>query len=267
MIPDICNMYILLAAATKFEIQPAIEFLGNTSSGPIVHSREQKPPLKTPHDIEFLATGIGSIATAHSLMRHIGRRRPDIIIQAGISGRFPDKVRGRVRPADEVSEAKPPGEVMVVREEILADLGVWEGNRFNTIFDLNLKGRNELPFSNGLLINPYEKLLGLPALEQVRGITVNEITTDKARMGWYQQNMDPVVESMEGAALHYICLEEDIAFLQLRSVSNHIGERDKTKWDIPTAIGRLNESLIRLLQELDAHDSSITEITTDRTGT
>lgn len=227
-------MYILLAAATKFEIQPAIDFLDNAPSGAIVH--------KTRHEIEFLITGIGSVATAWSLMRHIGRRRPDIIIQAGIAGCF---------------SGKRPGEVMVIREEILADLGVWEENRFKTLFDLNLKDKDEFPFSNGLLINPYEKLLALPALEQVRSITVNEITTDKTRIGWYQQNIDPVVESMEGGGLHYIGLQENIAFLQLRSVSNHIGERDKTKWDIRAAIGRLNDRLIALLQALDAHDESI----------
>ncbi len=72
--------------------------------------------------------------------------------------------------------------------------------------------------------------------------------------------MHPVVESMEGAALHYTCLEEGIAFLQLRAVSNTVGERNKTKWDIRAAIDGLNDRLIRLLQDLGDHDHSITGI-------
>jgi futalosine hydrolase len=35
---------------------------------------------------------------------------------------------------------------------------------------------------------------------------------------------------MEGAALHYTCLMEKIPFMQLRSISNYIAERDKSKW-------------------------------------
>jgi futalosine hydrolase len=31
---------------------------------------------------------------------------------------------------------------------------------------------------------------------------------------------------MEGAALHFVCLQEDISFIQLRAISNFVGERD-----------------------------------------
>ena len=100
----------------------------------------------------------------------------------------------------------------------------------------------------------------LSTLRQVRGISVNEITTDPARIEWVQQNLSPVVESMEGGALHYTCLQESIPFLQIRSVSNEIGIRDKTKWDVPTAIRCLNEKLIGLLTQLALEDESILEM-------
>jgi futalosine hydrolase len=58
------------------------------------------------------------------------------------------------------------------------------------------------------------------------------------------------VESMEGAALHYVCLSEKIPFLQLRGVSNYAGERNKSKWKLKEAIGNLNKELIRLLEDL-----------------
>ena len=45
---------------------------------------------------------------------------------------------------------------------------------------------------------------------------------------------------MEGAALHYTCLMEKIPFIQLRSISNYIAERDKTKWDMKRSIINLN---------------------------
>ncbi len=48
---------------------------------------------------------------------------------------------------------------------------------------------------------------------------------------------------MEGAALHYVCLQEQIPFVQIRSVSNYVGERDKTKWKMKEAIENLNTEL------------------------
>ena len=58
------------------------------------------------------------------------------------------------------------------------------------------------------------------------------------------------IETMEGAALHYVCLQENISFLQIRSVSNHVGERDKTKWKMKQAIEDLNKHLAKLINRL-----------------
>ena len=55
------------------------------------------------------------------------------------------------------------------------------------------------------------------------------------------------IETMEGAALHYVCLSERIPFLQLRCVSNYVGERDKSKWALREAIMNLNIELQRLI--------------------
>lgn len=232
-------MDILLAAATSFEIQPTIDFLRARPTNPAGHA-------PAPHPISTLITGVGSTATAWSLMRQIDRHPPDLVIQAGIAGCF---------------TGKPPGEVLIVEEEVLADLGVWEDHRFKTLFDLKLTDPDTPPFSAGRLINPYRRLLHLAALETVRSATVNEITTDPDRIRWHQQNTAAVVEGMEGGALHYVCLQEKIAFLQLRSVSNDVGVRDKTKWDIRSALSRLNEELIRLLERLNKQDHSILEPT------
>jgi futalosine hydrolase len=219
-------MHILLAAATTYEIQPTIDF----------------PPNPRLHRISTLITGVGSLATAWSLMQKIDRERPHLIIQAGIAGCF---------------TGRPAGEVLAIRDETLADLGVWEDHQFKTPFDLQLADPNQPPFTAGRLVNPYPTLLTFTGLETVSAITVNEISTNPDRIDWHRTRTAAVIESMEGGALHYVCLRERVAFLQLRSVSNKIGDRDKSRWDIPLAIQRLNEQLIRLLQELDPNDTTI----------
>ena len=56
---------------------------------------------------------------------------------------------------------------------------------------------------------------------------------------------------MEGAAFHYVCLMKNIPFLQLRAVSNYIGERDKSKWKIAEAIEEVNKACVELLERCD----------------
>jgi futalosine hydrolase len=220
MIPDICTMDILLAAATTFEIQPAIDAL------------RQARRAAGLHRIQPLITGVGGTTVTWSLMRQIGRSRPDLIIQAGIAGSL---------------RIGYTGKVVAVREDEPADLGVWEDGRFQSIFDMNLANGNTFPFTGGRLVNPHRELMALTALESVGGLTVNEITTNCERIAWLQQNTRAVVESMEGAPFHFVCLQENIPFLQLRAVSNEVGERDKSKWEIRTAIDRLNGQLLSFL--------------------
>jgi futalosine hydrolase len=216
-------MYILLIAATGIEIQPAADYF--KKNGDAARNRE----------IETLLTGIGSVSTTYFLTRKIQARRPDLIIQAGIAGCFGEKKLA---------------ELVTVKEDSFADMGAVEDGQFKNIFDLRLADKDSPPFRNGVLINPHENLLSLPLLDQVKGISVNEITTDKTRLDWHKQKYSPVVESMEGAAFHYVCLTEMIPFLQIRGISNYIGERDKTKWKIREAIQALNEKLIGLINSL-----------------
>jgi futalosine hydrolase len=210
-------MIILLAAATTFEIQPAIDALSAGGAG---------------LDVRPLITGVGAMAAAWSIMRQLDRERPGLIIQAGIAGCL---------------TGQSPGKVFTVGEDQFSDQGAWEEGRFKTLFDMKLADGDAFPFTGGQLINPFRPLMELTGLPCVGALTVNEITTNPERIRWYQQNTAAVVESMEGAALHYVCLQAGVPFLQLRSVSNAVGVRDKAKWDIKLAITRLNETLIPLL--------------------
>jgi futalosine hydrolase len=55
---------------------------------------------------------------------------------------------------------------------------------------------------------------------------------------------------MEGAAVFYVCLNENIPVLQIRSISNYVEDRDTTKWDIPLAIKQLNKFCTDLFPDI-----------------
>ncbi len=216
-------MTCLVIAATAIEISTFLERLRGKNRWPAVTN------------VDVLVTGIGLTATTYSLTHQLAIKRPDLVIQAGVGGCFNQRI--------------PLGEVVTVKQEAIADQSVIELNELKSLFDLELVPQDQYPFSKGWLINK-NSWLKKTGLKQVNGISVNEISTSPEKIAFYRQYFNPVVESMEGAALHYVCLMEKLPFLQLRSISNYIGERNKKNWDMKKAVANLNKELINLLDKL-----------------
>jgi futalosine hydrolase len=107
-----------------------------------------------------------------------------------------------------------------------------------------------LPWQQGRLKNT-NAFLASSGLPEVDGVTVNQISTAEDTITYYRDELNVQVESMEGAALHYVALQEKIPFLQIRSLSNFIGERDKAKWQMKEAIISLNRELQQILSKLN----------------
>ena len=87
-------------------------------------------------------------------------------------------------------------------------------------------------------------------LPTVNSITVNQITSSKKTAELYSKKYKAAIENMEGAALHLVCIKENIPFVQIRSISNYVGERNKKKWELKEAVENLNKNLIRLIESL-----------------
>ena len=129
-------------------------------------------------------------------------------------------------------------------------MGVMEKGQLRSAFDLKLIPENKAPFKKGKLANPHKKLLQQAGLPAVSAVTVNQVTTQPAMIRQYIEKYAPVLESMEGAALHYAALQAGIPFLQIRSVSNYAGVRDKKKWKLRESVEILNHTLISLVTTL-----------------
>lgn len=209
-------MQLLICASTEFEIKPTIEFI-----------REEDI-----QNVEILITGVGMMATTYSLTKAILNRRPDFILQAGVGGCLNEKL--------------PLSKIVLIENENIGDLGVDENGTFKALFDLKLLDENSFPWMNRKLSNNVE-VLKSTGLTIVDGVTVNEISTNKERIAYYKNQLNASVESMEGAALHFVALQEKIPFLQMRSLSNFVGERDKSKWVMDIAIANLNIELQKIL--------------------
>jgi futalosine hydrolase len=105
---------------------------------------------------------------------------------------------------------------------------------------------DEFPFTNAWLLNEHPLLTSL-SLPKVKGVTVNKVSDSLLQKNQLVELLNPAVESMEGAAFHYVCLHEKIPFLQMRSISNKVGDRNKANWNFKDAIINLDCELNKLI--------------------
>ena len=205
-------MRILLVAATRKEIEPFRA----------MHS-----------DIDILITGVGVPATIYGMQKKLQQSQYDLTIQAGIAGSYGNEFL--------------PGQVVLVQQDCFGDMGIEERGILSTIFEKGFGDEDEFPFTKGWLVNDNPFLMR-SAIPKVSAVTVNKVTDDPGQTMQLVSKFSPQLESMEGAAFHFVCLQEKIPFIQIRAISNQVGERERKNWKIGEAVLRLNEELKELIE-------------------
>jgi futalosine hydrolase len=177
------------------------------------------------------------LASGVKLTQLVTTYMPDLIIQMCFAGSY--------------FKAEPLGKVMVVASESIADLGVREKGSFKDLFETGLQKENEAPFKKRKLTNPTIRTLNLLKTNTAAAVTINEITTSPKRIKEIIAAHKPVLESMEGAALHYVGSLTKTPFIQIRAISNYVGERNKAKWKIKESIEQLEAYVLTYLAILE----------------
>ena len=212
-------MRVLLVAATEFEV---------LSLKSEVLSRKSDSRLKT-QDLELLTTGVGMVATAFALGRHLALNKYELAINLGIAGSFDRNIT--------------LGEVVEIVEDSLSELGAEDGEEFLTIESM---GFGESVFHSTTSPSDY----GNFDLKKCTAITVSTVHGHDASIKKLTARLQPQLESMEGAAFFYACKQAGIPCLQIRAVSNYVEKRNRDAWQIGLAIKNLNSFALDLLKEV-----------------
>ncbi|MBS3759816.1 MAG: futalosine hydrolase [Desulfobacterales bacterium] len=197
--------------------------------------------------VGLLITGPGLVNAAQSLTAVIWQAPPEFIIQTGWGGAFS-------------GSGLEPGDMAIATEEIDAHLGTEpiDGSR----------GVDELPFelfsiegnsykNRQLLDDRLVKKAFAIVREAFKDgssrvfkgpfVTVSTITATDDTADRLYNRFHPCMEQMEGAAAAQVAHVYGIPFLEIRSVSNMVGERDRRKWDTEGASNNLVQSICSII--------------------
>ena len=225
------NSSILIVAATTFEIAPFIQFLEKEGNRKNFSTFEIGG-----RDFRILITGIGPVITAHAMAKYYNLHKPDMAIHAGIAGG---------------SDGLILGDIVQIVQDRFGDIGVEESDgNFTDVFELELADPNLFPLDDGWLKIPDDHFMLNDSIPKVKGITVSTVSGTKETADLLNAKYGADIETMESASFMYASLVDHVHFISLRSISNYIGLRDRSTWEIPLAIKNLNQNLIELVQSV-----------------
>ena len=172
------------------------------------------------------------VAAAAVVAGELAVNKYDLVLNIGVAGSF-DKT---------VALAS----LFYVETDSIADLGVEMGQKFIPITQLGLARQEDIQ----LMANPGDFKQRFEHLPKAIAITKNTGSGRVSIISYLQRQFKPKLESMEGAAVFYAATLFKTQCIQIRSVSNYVGERDKRKWDLKGAVENLSGFLVEFLESI-----------------
>lgn len=157
-------------------------------------------------------SGIGKVNASHAVTLMIERFNLDIIYVIGVGGAYP-------------SSGLNIGDIAIASKEIYGDEGLSLTKSFLTMDELNLP---LLRIDNSFYFNEFPMFIPdyLDELEN-KGIfiTVSSCTGSLNKALEIENKFHAICENMEGAAIAHICAIHKIPVIEIRGISNIIGDR------------------------------------------
>jgi futalosine hydrolase len=81
-------------------------------------------------------------------------------------------------------------------------------------------------------------------------LTLSTCTGTMGRAREIEKTFHAICENMEGAAVAHVCASCEIPMVEIRGISNIVGERNKKKWNISLAAENCQRVVLELLKEI-----------------
>ncbi len=168
--------------------------------------------LQPREGITVVAVGVGPVEASLGTARALAAKPYDAVVNAGIAGGFRDRCT--------------VGDAVVVTRDDYVELGLEDGRTFplppgsELVRTVEADPRLLQPFLDGLI----------PAIIG-RGVTSATVTSTTARALVLAHRFRADVETMEGFAILRAAQVAGVPAVQIRGVSNLVGDRESNEWD------------------------------------
>ncbi|MEU0929681.1 futalosine hydrolase [Streptomyces malaysiensis] len=261
-------MRVLIVTAVPAERDAVVRGIAATAPevaelpvpGGVIHRLSPVPPTGRPLTVDVLAAGVGPAAaaagTAAALTAAAVARTPyDLAVSAGIGGGFTATPPATAAPATTPPTTAAPtspaptttrpgsaaprlGSVVVADAIVAADLGAETPDGFAAVTDLGFGTVEHLP--------PAPLVAAVAeATDAVRGtvLTVSTVTGSAERAAeLLRRHPHAVAEAMEGFGVAEAAAAQAVPALEVRTVSNAVGPRDRAAWRIGEAMEALTSA-------------------------
>lgn len=238
--------HILITAAVAEELEHIAEIMNQTGKF-FIGNRKVREGCLGNHAIRLLVSGPGMVNTIQAITACIENTKPTMIIQTGCGGAFRES-------------GLQLGDIGIAEEEVDVHLGIEPQTTHDAVKDLPfpVMTKNNVSYQNRyechkILADYAENCLTRKMQNsgiQIRKgpfVTVATITATDARAAELFHYYAAIMEAMEGSGAAHIAILYDIPFLEIRAVSNMVGQRKRSGWNLPLACTRCNEAVISFL--------------------
>ena len=237
---------ICVLGATYKEISLLLSSLVNVQSLNLGKSCLWQGKIKKQNLIVAL-TGIGPVNAAYLTTLLLEKYPIKMVVLTGCGGAFP-------------GIGLELGNIALANEEIWAEAGAYTEEGWRSLAEINLpywdkEGKRLFHrFSlKGLHIEFFGReisnLLSSETFKIGPFITVLASTGNQQRLKVLKQRFpEGICENMEGAAVAQICQMYKLPFLEIRGISNFLGEYRRSNWEIDLATNNVQKIIIELLE-------------------
>ncbi|PCH69852.1 MAG: hypothetical protein COC06_06560 [Bacteroidales bacterium] len=180
-------------------------------------------------NLDILISGTGGSVTSYYLCKSLNFKKYDFVIHLGRCFSLKDQLES--------------GIVINLIDDYFGDLGFEADEAFSSVFDLEIRNKNEYPFTNEIL----ENNLLLPEFQleyrKVSGISCNSIPNNLFPISSMYQKNQPDVISWDGASVLYVCLEEKVKLIQLFYVVDRLENASENYKIEEDEVSKLTEAL------------------------
>ena len=238
--------YILVLAAVTPEIQGVLDRITHPSAR-MIGGRSVRCGRMGGIPLRIVVTGPGIVNTVQAITACVENARPSLMLQAGCGGGF-RQLGMRI------------GDIAVATTEVDVHFGIETGKHNAPLLEMPFPvlalDDKALKENYPLNLNVAETaFLRLKAVFGPKGIGVfkgpfitgSTVTGSEERAAFLFKAFSPCIESMEGAGAAFLSHYYQLPFLEIRCVSNMVGKRDLSRWDLPLACQRAGQAAADLI--------------------